>query len=90
METPSLDFDEIGYWSEVKLEIIENYARAYSTILAAQTAPTLSHVYIDAFAGQVSTSQKRLEVSFLAARSMLSRLIRRFANTTESIPTRNG
>lgn len=45
------DFDEIGYWSEIKLEIIKNYAAAYSTILAAQKAPRLYHVYIDAFAG---------------------------------------
>ena len=44
-------FDEIGYWSEIKLEILKNYASAYSTILAAQRNPSLSHVYIDAFAG---------------------------------------
>ena len=42
-------FDQIGYWSEVKLAIIEKYAHAYSTILAAQGG--LSHVYIDGFAG---------------------------------------
>lgn len=44
-------FDEIGYWSEIKLDIIKEYASAYSTILAAQRNPSLSHVYIDAFAG---------------------------------------
>ncbi len=44
-------FDHIGYWSEVKLEIIKNYAAAYSRILAAQKKPALNHVYIDAFAG---------------------------------------
>src|SRR5678815_2858556 len=42
-------FDRIGYWSEIKLEIIRKYATAYSTILAAQ--PSLTHVYIDGFAG---------------------------------------
>lgn len=46
-----LKFDEIGYWSEVKLDIIKEYAAAYSTILSAQTKPSLHHVYIDAFAG---------------------------------------
>lgn len=46
-----LKFDEIGYWSELKLDIIREYAAAYSTILAAQTNPKLYHVYIDAFAG---------------------------------------
>ncbi len=43
--------DEIGYWSEIKLEIVRKYAAAYSTILAAQKNPPLHHVYIDAFAG---------------------------------------
>ena len=46
-----LKFDEIGYWSEIKLDIVKDYASAYSRILAAQRKPTLHHVYIDAFAG---------------------------------------
>lgn len=46
-----LRFDEVGYWSEVKLEILKEYASAYSRILSAQKTPELSHVYIDAFAG---------------------------------------
>jgi three-Cys-motif partner protein len=44
-------FDEIGYWSEIKLEIQKEYATAYSKILTAQKSPPLHHVYIDAFAG---------------------------------------
>jgi len=44
-------FDEIGYWSEIKLDIVKDYASAYSRILAAQRKPALHHVYIDAFAG---------------------------------------
>lgn len=44
-------FDEIGAWSELKLEILKKYAVAYSTILSAQTKVPLFHVYIDAFAG---------------------------------------
>jgi three-Cys-motif partner protein len=46
-----LKLDQIGYWSEVKLDIVRDYAKAYSTILAAQTKPSLHHAYIDAFAG---------------------------------------
>jgi three-Cys-motif partner protein len=46
-----LQFDKIGYWSEIKLEIQKEYATAYSTILAAQKNPSLNHIYIDAFAG---------------------------------------
>lgn len=44
-------FDQIGYWSEVKLDIIKEYAAAYSKILSAQKRPSLYHIYIDAFAG---------------------------------------
>ncbi len=42
--------DEIGYWSEVKLDIIKKYAKAYSTIMAKQPW-CKGHHYIDAFAG---------------------------------------
>lgn len=45
----ALKFDEIGYWSEIKLDIINQYALAYSQILSHQKK--LHHVYIDAFAG---------------------------------------
>jgi len=41
--------DQIGKWSETKLEIVKKYVRAYSIILSAN--PNLSHFYIDAFAG---------------------------------------
>jgi len=44
------ELDVIGYWSEVKLKILEEYSAAYSTILSAQS--TIKHVaYIDGFAG---------------------------------------
>jgi three-Cys-motif partner protein len=46
----SFEFDEIGYWSEVKLDIIKDYAKAYSTIMANQ-GWCKGHHYIDAFAG---------------------------------------
>jgi len=46
-----LKFDKIGYWSEIKLDIIKDYASAYSKILAAQENPKFYHIYIDAFAG---------------------------------------
>jgi len=42
------EFDEIGYWSEIKIDIIRDYAGAYSKILTSKNLP---HVYIDAFAG---------------------------------------
>jgi len=42
--------DEIGYWSEVKLDIVRKYASAYSVIMAKQ--PLIKHhIYVDAFAG---------------------------------------
>ena len=48
MSASFAEFDEIGYWSEIKLEIVRDYAFAYSRILNAKKLP---HVYIDAFAG---------------------------------------
>jgi three-Cys-motif partner protein len=51
MAKPKTDISEIGNWSIVKLDIIREYAAAYSQILAAQKKPCLAHLYIDAFAG---------------------------------------
>lgn len=42
--------DEIGPWSEAKLDILRDYATAYMTVLASQTV-IQRVVYIDAFAG---------------------------------------
>jgi three-Cys-motif partner protein len=42
--------DKIGYWSEVKLEIVKEYASAYSTIMSKQQF-IKSYYYIDGFAG---------------------------------------
>jgi three-Cys-motif partner protein len=44
-----LEFDEIGAWSELKIEIIRSYAAAYAKILSRQ--PKLRFAYIDAFSG---------------------------------------
>lgn len=57
MSTAKLD--HIGYWSEVKLEIVRDYARAYSQILSAQKNPSLYHIYIDGFAGRGLHLSKR-------------------------------
>ena len=45
-----LEIDEIGYWSEVKLAILEEYAKPYNLILRSQK-PKLHPIYIDGFAG---------------------------------------
>ncbi|HUR20849.1 MAG TPA: three-Cys-motif partner protein TcmP [Vicinamibacterales bacterium] len=53
----SLKLDEIGYWSEVKLDIVCDYAREYSKIVANQ--PVIrEHIYVDAFAGAGSHTSK--------------------------------
>jgi three-Cys-motif partner protein len=42
--------DEVGLWTEIKLQIIREYSAAYSTILKKQ--PSIRHfAYIDGFAG---------------------------------------
>lgn len=51
-------YDEIGYWSEIKLDIVDQYARAYSTIMNRQSA-IRKHLYIDAFAGAGMHISKR-------------------------------
>jgi len=42
-------FDEIGIWSELKLDIIEQYGAAYTKAFAR--TPKLKKYYIDAFSG---------------------------------------
>jgi three-Cys-motif partner protein len=44
-------FDEIGYWSELKLEIVEKYGSAYTTAFAGRKGKALKKYYIDAFSG---------------------------------------
>lgn len=47
---PEHQIDEVGYWTEIKLSIIREYAKAYATVLNKQ--PAIKHfAYIDAFAG---------------------------------------
>ncbi len=46
----NVKLDEIGYWSEVKLDIIKEYAKAYSVIMNAQRN-IQQYLYIDGFAG---------------------------------------
>ena len=43
--------DEIGPWSEVKLEIIKEYGAAYSKIFHGKKQSWAKHMYIDAFSG---------------------------------------
>lgn len=43
-------YDEIGYWSQVKLDIVQKYAMAYSKIMS-KTPEIKRYIYIDAFSG---------------------------------------
>jgi three-Cys-motif partner protein len=43
-----LKLDEVGYWSEIKLDILEKYAKPYNQILRSHQ---LRPIYIDGFAG---------------------------------------
>jgi three-Cys-motif partner protein len=47
----SFQFDEIGRWSELKLEIVEKYGTAYTTAFAGDRGKALKKYYIDAFSG---------------------------------------
>ena len=46
----ALQLDKIGYWSEVKLDIIKDYAAEYTKILSKRSE-IKDFAYIDAFAG---------------------------------------
>lgn len=46
--------DVIGFWSEVKLEIIRKYLPAYTTILSRQKS-SFKTLYVDAFAPGTAT-----------------------------------
>jgi three-Cys-motif partner protein len=50
-------FDQIGYWSELKLEIVQKYGAAYTKAFANQ--PGLKKFYIDAFSGAGLHRSKR-------------------------------
>lgn len=49
MKKGAFEFDEIGLWSELKLEIVEKYGSAYTT--AFGKASGLKKYYIDGFSG---------------------------------------
>ncbi|NWG93338.1 MAG: three-Cys-motif partner protein TcmP [Parvularculaceae bacterium] len=61
MNNQPFKFDEIGYWSQLKLEIVEKYGAAYTKAFAKN--PELKKYYIDAFSGagvHVSKETKQL------------------------------
>jgi len=50
----TIEYDEIGVWSEVKLAIVRDYASEYTKILDARRRNSISRLrwlYVDAFAG---------------------------------------
>lgn len=57
MTAAPFNFDEIGYWSVLKLEIVEKYGSAYTTAFANQKG--LKKFYIDAFSGAGMHVSKR-------------------------------
>lgn len=57
-----IKLDEVGYWSEVKLDIIKEYSAAYSIIMNKQSC-IRNYYYIDGFAGagyHISKDKKEL------------------------------
>ena len=57
MPTP-FKFDEVGIWSELKLEIVEKYGSAYTAAFANQRG--LKKYYVDAFSGAGCTSRSEV------------------------------
>ncbi|MET3966704.1 three-Cys-motif partner protein TcmP [Bradyrhizobium sp. S3.9.1] len=60
-ETAPFKFDEVGVWSELKLEIVEKYGAAYTRAFARH--PGLKKYYVDSFSGagtHISKSTKKM------------------------------
>ena len=53
----NIKLDEVGQWTEIKLQILRDYSAAYSTILRRQSA-IRHYAYIDGFAGAGSHISK--------------------------------
>jgi three-Cys-motif partner protein len=60
MSKSPFKFDEIGIWSELKLEIVEQYGAAYTKAFAR--TPNLKKYYIDGFSGAGMHLAKRTKV----------------------------
>lgn len=61
MPETTFKFDEVGAWSELKLEIVEKYGAAYTRAFASH--PGLKKYYVDSFSGagaHISKSTKRM------------------------------
>jgi three-Cys-motif partner protein len=54
-----LKLDEVGDWSRLKIEIIGQYAHAYTTILINNERIRLNPIYVDGFAGAGELRLKR-------------------------------
>ena len=65
-----LQFDKVGNWSELKLEIVEKYGSAYTAAFANQ--PDLKKFYVDAFSGAGVHVSKRsgVEIDGSPARAL--------------------
>lgn len=58
--------DVIGRWSEDKLELLEKYLHAYTTIMARQKKKWLkAYHYVDAFAGSVTVQARDDEARYI-------------------------
>ncbi len=66
------EFDEIGDWSELKLDIIESYNAAYTTAFSNQKGKALKKYYIDAFSGPGAHVSRRtgLQIEGSPARAL--------------------
>lgn len=69
----ALKLDEIGYWSEIKLEIVRQYAQAYSIILNKQKS-VKRYLYIDGFAGAGSHISKSTGDTILGSPAIALRI----------------
>jgi three-Cys-motif partner protein len=76
MNDPAFKFDEIGVWSELKLEIVEQYGAAYTKAFAR--SPRLKKYYIDGFSGAGMHVAKKTKAQIEGSPSRALKITPRF------------
>ena len=80
----AVKLDEIGYWSEIKLEIVQKYAQAYSVIMNKQDL-VRRYLYIDGFAGAGSHISKSTGDTIPGTPAIALNIKPRFNDTTYAL-----
>ncbi|HEX5315483.1 MAG TPA: three-Cys-motif partner protein TcmP, partial [Candidatus Kapabacteria bacterium] len=77
MNGADLKFDEVGYWSELKLQIVEEYGSAYTRAFSG-VGRGLKRYYIDAYSGPGVHISKRTKDKIEGSPSRALKIVPKF------------